>query len=121
VQASFLAVRRDWAARRDVSPWVNHGSLAYWLQRDIWLRGGLGEDFRSNQEGYTLHRGRTAVAAAREREPWSAYATVENCHPHFMAVPQGRQMWEAREAAFSRWLTDDGAPELLALLAERLS
>lgn len=120
-QASFLAVRRDWAVRRDVSPWVNHGSPAYWLQRDIWLRGGQGVDFRSNERGYALHRGRTAVAAARDFEPWSAYATVANRDPHFMGLPHGQKVWEYHEAALSHWLTEDAEPELLRLLAERLS
>jgi glycosyltransferase involved in cell wall biosynthesis len=120
-QASFLAVRRDWAVRRDVSPWVNHGSPAYWLQRDIWLRGGQGVDFRSNERGYALHRGRTAVAAARDFEPWSAYATVANRDPHYMSLPHGRKVWEFHEAAYSPWLTEDAEPGLLRLLAERLS
>ncbi len=35
-QASFLAVRRDISARRDIAPWVNHGAPAYWLQRSLW-------------------------------------------------------------------------------------
>lgn len=34
-QASFLMVRRDVATRRDIAPWVNHGSPAYWLQRSV--------------------------------------------------------------------------------------
>jgi hypothetical protein len=38
-QASFLAVRRDIYARRDIAPWVNHGAPAYWLQRGLWRAG----------------------------------------------------------------------------------
>ena len=29
--ASFIAVRRDCYSRKDIAPWVNHGSPAYWM------------------------------------------------------------------------------------------
>lgn len=90
-------------------------------QGRLWRRGGLGVDFRSNEQGYVLHRGRTAVAAAREFEPWSAYATTANRHPHFMGLTQGREVWEAREAAYSGWLAAEAEPKLLGLLAVRWS
>jgi len=120
-QASFLAVRRDWASRKDVSPWVNHGSPAYWMQRDIWLRGGKGIDFPSNASGYVLHRGRSAVAAAREHIPWSSYGTTQNRYPHYMGVPGGGEIWHAYEQKFSKWLTTEAEPALLGFLSQALS
>lgn len=32
-QASFIAVRRDVYARKQIAPWVNHGSPSYWMQK----------------------------------------------------------------------------------------
>ena len=119
-QASFLAVRRDWAARKDVSTWVNHGSPAYWMQRDIWSLGGIGADFRSNEHGYILHRGRSAVAAAGKYAPWSSYAATKNRNPHFMGVPHGGEIWNSHEEKFSKWLEIDAEPELLHLLSRGL-
>ena len=36
-------------------------------------------------------------------------------------LAQGPEVWEAQEARYSAWLTADAEPELLGLLAERLS
>ncbi|ESQ14190.1 MAG TPA: hypothetical protein DDY14_04685 [Chromatiaceae bacterium] len=119
-QASFLAVRRDWAARRDVSPWVFHGSPAYWMQRDIWQLGGTGEDFQSNQAGFTLHRGRSAVTAATKYAPWSTYGRTPHEHrsPHYMGVPGGRQIWAIRANQFADLLEPEAESALLWRLAE---
>jgi hypothetical protein len=120
-QASFLAVRRDWAARRDVSPWVFHGSPAYWMQRDIWQLGGKGEDFQSNRDGFALHRGRSAVAAAVEHAPWSTYGRAQHHSPHYMGVPGGAEIWALRERQFADWLEVDAEPALLARLSVAFS
>jgi hypothetical protein len=103
-QASFLAVRRDWAAKPSISPWVNHGSPAWWLQRDLQRQGGKGCHFPSNTSGYILHRGRSAVAATRTAEPGHAYATAANASPHFMGVPGGAQVWKDQSATYDDWL-----------------
>lgn len=121
VQASFLAVRRDWAARKDVSPWVNHGSPAWWMQRDIWKQGGQGFDFPSNRNGYVLHRGRTAVAAARDFDPLSSYATTTNRIPHFMGVPNGPAIWRAKEEEYSEWLNEESEAELIRHLSSHFA
>jgi len=98
-QASFLAVRRDWAERRTTAPWVDHGSPAYWLQRSIWREGGRGDDFPSNMGGYILHRGRAGVAAAQEYLASHHRRTVTTSNPHFMGVPDGEQIWQTIEDA----------------------
>jgi hypothetical protein len=103
-QASFLAVRRDWAAKPSVSPWVNHGSPAWWLQRDLQRQGGKGRHFPANAEGYILHRGRSAVAAAKTAEPGHPYATAANASPHFMGIPGGAQVWKDQSATYADWL-----------------
>lgn len=64
-QASFVAVRRDCYSRKDIVPWVNHGSPAYWMQRSIWRAELPVVNFPSNHGKYILHRGRSGVAAAR--------------------------------------------------------
>ncbi len=120
-QASFLAVRRDWAARKDISPWVHHGSPAWWLQRDCWRAGARGADFRNNQEGYALHRGRTAVASAGEYSPWSAYASVRRRDAHFMGVEGGRNTWHATERRYAEWLEPGNEGMLVSRLAEVFS
>jgi hypothetical protein len=120
-QASFLVVRRDVYARRDVAPWVDHGAPAYWLQRSLWRAGLRIADFPSNAGGYVLHRGRAGVAAAHTHRPLSAYATVEAREPHFMGIPGGAAIWAETE---KRWadLLDRGAEDrLLGHLVERLS
>jgi hypothetical protein len=115
-QASFLAVRRDWAARADVSPWVNHGSPAYFLQRDIWRAGGKGHDFPSNSGGFVLHRGRTAVAATGEFAILDSHASAPNRQPHFMGVPNGAEIWRQREEDLSRWLPAESEAALIEAL-----
>ena len=116
-QASFLAVRRDWAAKPSVSPWVNHGSPAWWLQRDLQRQGGKGCHFLANADGYILHRGRSAVAATKTAEPGHAYATAANAAPHFMGVPGGARVWEEQSATYDDWL----APGKEAAAARRIT
>lgn len=96
-QASFLAVRRDWAERRRTAPWVDHGSPAYWMQRSIWQQGGRGDDFPSNRGGYILHRGRAGVAAAQEYLPSHHLGTVTYNEAHYMGVPDGAAIWQSIE------------------------
>jgi hypothetical protein len=119
-QASFLLVRRDWLARRDVRPWVNHGAPSLWLQESVWDAGGTVVDFPSNLGGYVLHRGRGAVGAAREYAPRSSYATARLL-PSYMGVPDGERIWLDVERRWSRWLAPEREPELVAHLAERFS
>jgi hypothetical protein len=120
-QASFFGVRRDVVARRDVKPWVNHGSPAYWLQRSIWQAGLTVVDFPSNQGGWILHRGRSAVAAQREWSPRGSYASATNHKAHYMGVPGGAEIWAEIEARHASLLAPDGQGSLLVLLAERFS
>jgi len=121
IQASFLTMRRDWLARRDVRPWVNHGSPALWLEESVWAADGVVVDFPSNHGGYVLHRGRSAVAAAREFAPRSSYATVTTTAPSYMGVPDGAAIWAEVEARWSAMLEPDRERELVAHLRERLS
>jgi hypothetical protein len=120
-QASFLVVRRDWYSRRDVVPFVNHGSPAYWMQRSIWQAGGTVVDFPSNFGGYVLHRGRAAVAATREYTPWASYATARSRVPHFMGVPDGQKIWDAIEVRHADLLEPASESALVDMLAERLT
>jgi len=115
-QASFLAVRRDWADRRRTAPWVSHGSPAYWLQRSIWRQGGTGHHFPGNAGGYILHRGRTGVAAAQQHFRHHHYASTRYNQPHFMGIPGGEHIWRTIEDAHAPLL--DGDP---AAVAERLA
>ena len=118
-QASFVALRRDWMARREIAPWVNHGSPCLWMQESIWRTGGVVVEFPSNNGGYILHRGRSAVAAAREYTPRSSYATAATNTPHFMDVPEGSQIWAEVEDHWSPLLAPEREDELVAHLAER--
>lgn len=120
-QASFLAVRRDWAERRDVSPWIHGGSPAWPLQRDIWRAGGRGVHFPAYSQAYAVHRGRAAVAAARDWHPRSAYAGVADRAPHFMGIKGAETAWAARAAEFASYLEPQGEDALLDLLSERLA
>jgi Glycosyl transferase family 2 len=120
-QASFVAVRRDWMARREIAPWVNHGSPCLWMQESIWRAGGVVVEFPSNHGGYVLHRGRTAVAATREYTPWASYATAVTHAPHFMGVPDGPQIWAKVEDRWSPLFAPEREDELVAHLAERFS
>lgn len=97
-QASFLAVRRDWAERRRTAPWVDHGSPAYWLQRSIWQQGGRGDDFPSNAGGYILHRGRSGVAAGQAFVPERHFGGLGYASPHFMGVPDAARVWYSVES-----------------------
>ena len=121
IQASFLAVRRDIYARRDIAPWVHHGSPALWMQRSIARAGLQVVDFRSNFGGYVLHRGRTAVAAVRDVTRLHPYATVSYRHPHYMGVPHGAEIWAQIEQRHAPLLDPACEPELLALLGEQLA
>jgi hypothetical protein len=120
VQASFLLVRRDWLARKDVRPWVNHGSPSVWLQESIWEAGGVVVDFPSNLGGYILHRGRGAVAAAREFAPRSSYATA-SAAPSYMGVRDGARIWAEVEQRWDSWLDPASEPALIEHLAARFS
>jgi hypothetical protein len=120
IQASFLAVRRDWLARRDIAPWVNHGSPSLWLQESVWDAGGVVVDFPSNLGGYVLHRGRAAVAASREFAPRSSYATASP-HPHYMGVPDGERIWAEVAARYEWWLDAAHEDEVVRRLAERFT
>ena len=120
-QASFLAVRRDVYARRDVAPWVNHGAPAYWLQRDLHRRGLNVVHFPSNAGGYVLHRGRAGVDAAIRWRPWSSYGSTAYKNPHFMGIPDGASIWAALEARHEAVLGDGAERALIDLLATRFS
>lgn len=121
IQASFLVVRRDIYARRDILPLVHHGSPTYWMQCSI-RRAGLSiMDFPSNHGGYLLHRGRAGVAAASVHLPRHAYASVANRDPHFMGVPNGGAIWSAIEARWSALLDLTAEARLIDYLTERLS
>lgn len=115
-QASFLAVRRDWLEDPRTTPWVNHGSPAYWLQRSVWRHGGVGVDFPSNRGGFVLHRGRSGVAAASSFLPGHSYSTVSNRDPHYMGVPDGARIWGDAEERYRDLLT----PEREEALAVRI-
>jgi glycosyltransferase involved in cell wall biosynthesis len=119
-QASFLAVRADWCARRETLPWVNHGAPSYWLQRSLWRAGGRIQHFPSNQGGFILHRGRAAVAAVAAEAPLDSYATIRSTAPHFMGVPGGAGIWAAAEARHAQLLRPEGEAELLGVLASAL-
>ncbi len=118
IQASFLAVRRDVYARRDVAPWVSHGSPTLWLQRSIVAAGLDASHFPANADGHLLHRGRGSVEAVRTTAPLHRYATVATNHAHYMGVPGGAETWAETEARFAPLLADESA--LLDHLADAL-
>ncbi len=119
IQASFLAVRRDVYARRDVMPWVSHGSPTLWLQRSVVAAGLETVHFPANHDGHLLHRGRGAVHAVRTTEPRHRYATAASHHAHYMGVPGGAETWAAVEARYAPLLADRAA--LLDHLADALA
>lgn len=121
IQASFFAVRRDVYARREIAPLVNHGSPALWQQESVRRAGLALIDFPSNHGGYILHRGRTGVAAASEFLPHHPYATADRRSPHFMGVPNGREIWAAIEQRQSSFLPVDSEQRLIEILAERFT
>ena len=120
-QASFLALRRDCYARRDVAPFVNHGAPAWPLQRSLWQAGLKLADFPSNRGGYVLHRGRSGVAAAGRHHRASSYATVANNQPHYMGVTDGATTWQKTEQKYADWLNPDQEHALIAHLAAKLN
>lgn len=120
-QASFLAVRRDWAERRSTAPWVDHGSPAYWLQKTIWQQGGKGDDFPSNHGGYILHRGRSGVAAAQTYLRRHHLRHVPYNNAHFMGVPGGQQMWQQIDDHWSHLLEDERTTAAAEAIAEALA
>ncbi len=119
-QASFIAVRRDCYSRKDIVPWVNHGSPAYWMQRSIWLAGLPVVDFPSNHGGFILHRGRAGVAAAQAVSPLSSYASIENNQAHYMGVPDGAKIWAEIEARWEELLVPENEERLLDHLERKL-
>ena len=119
IQASFLTMRRDWLARRDVRPWVNHGSPALWLEESVWEAGGVVVDYPSNLGGNVLHRGRSAVAGARRYAPRSSYATAPNSQPSYMGVPEGAAIWAAVEDRWAPLLAPERDADLVDHLAQR--
>lgn len=118
-QASFLAARRDVMARGEIMPWVNHGAPSYWMQRSIRKAGLPVSDFRSNFDGYALHRGRAGVAAAKAFRPNGSYGSIPNDEPHFMGVFKGAEIWRDVEAHWEKWLTLDTQDECIEWLAHR--
>jgi hypothetical protein len=119
-QASFVAVRRDTYARKDVMPWVNHGAPSYWMQKSIRRLGLPVADFPSYREGYALHRGRAGVSAAKIFRPNSSYATVMNSEPHYMGVPNGEALWREVETRLGSLTRPDAQDELIKVLSARI-
>lgn len=119
-QASFVAFRRDVYARRDITPWVNHGAPSYWMQKSVRQRGLPVVDFASYRDGYALHRGRSGVLAAGRYRQGSSYASVMNNDPHFMGVPGGEETWRTTEQRWSPYLEPGAEGALVELLASRL-
>lgn len=120
-QASFLALRRDSYARKDVAPFVNHGAPAWPLQQSLWQAGLKLADFPSNRGGYILHRGRSGVAAANRHHRASSYATVTNNQPHYMGITDGAAIWNKTEQKHAQWLTPARESALIAHLAKHLA
>jgi hypothetical protein len=118
-QASFFAVRRDCYARPDIWPIVHHGAPAYFMQRSFWKKGLKLAHFPSNHGGYILHRGRTAVSAAKKYHPLNAFATTENDKPHFMGVPDGQAIWEKTEKRYEKLLSKQNEQALLEYFNSR--
>lgn len=120
-QASFVAFRRDVYARRDILPWVNHGAPSYWMQRSIRRAGLAVADFRSNEHGSALHRGRAGVQSAGRFYPNSSYASVSNDNAHFMGIPGGEATWKAVEERWSTWLEPGAEERVTDKLRQRFS
>lgn len=120
-QASFLAVRRDWAARPGISPFVHHGSPAWWMQRDLQNAGGVAAHFPGNADGFVLHRGRSAVQAASRFAPSSPYAGATSNKPHYMGVENGAERWAGVEARWSPLLETSAEDRLIDHLSARYS
>ena len=120
-QASFLCIRRDVYARKDIKPFVNHGSPAYWMQKSLWDADLHLHDFHSNFGGYILHRGRTGVAAAKEHHRLSSFAKTSNNQAHYMSVENGEQIWKKIEKCYTHLLKKDNETELIELLSKFLN
>lgn len=118
-QASFIAVRRDCYSRRDIAPWVNHGSPSYWMQRSIWRAGLPVIHFPSNYGGFILHRGRAGVAAASAFSPFSSYASIDDNQAHYMGVPDGAEIWGEVEARWAELLSPENEDRLLEHFAQK--
>jgi hypothetical protein len=121
IQASFLAVRRDVYARRDVAPLESGGSPAYRMQQAIVDLGLTVIDFPSNRGGHILHRGRSAVAASAAFTPRRSYASVASTAPHFMGVPDGDRIWAEIEARHAALLPPAAEPALVEHLSGRFT
>jgi hypothetical protein len=117
IQASFFAVRVDAYRRRDVRPLVHDGAPAYRMQLDIERAGLPIVDLPTNHGGLILHRGRSAVAAASQFRPGSAYASARRARPHFMGVRDGGAIWAQAEREHAALLDPAREPELLDVLA----
>ena len=120
-QASLIAVRRDVYARKQIAPWVNHGSPSYWMQKSIRNAGLAVHDFPSYREGYALHRGRSGVLAAKTFHSGTSYASVSNNRPHFMGNHNGEALWAAVENRWKSLLEPDAQNALVNELTRRLS
>lgn len=121
IQASLFAVRRDVYARGDVYPLVHDGSPAMRHQASIRRAGLPVVDLRTNRDGLTLHRGRTAVAASGQYFRRHPYSTARLQRPHYMGVPDGEHTWATIEGRYAPLLQPQHSDELIALLEERLS
>jgi len=120
-QASFLTIRRDYYARSDITPFVNHGSPAFWMQRSLWKAGLKLYDFRSNYGGYILHRGRTGVAAAGVHNRYSSFAKTPNNQPHYTGVENGQHIWQQTEKKYSELLHESSENALIDYLSDKLN
>jgi len=111
-QASFLCLLRECYERKDIQPFVYHGSPAYWLQKSLWKAGLYLHDFRSNFAGYILHRGRSGVAAAKQYKPLSSFTTVNN-QAHYMGVKNGKEIWQNIEKQHQELLKKENQQQLI--------
>ena len=104
-----------------MSPFVHHGTPAYFMQRSLHRLGLSLHDFPSNRGGYILHRGRAGVLATKTYRPFDAHATTSNDQPHFMGLPGGEQIWKATEQRWKELLAPQAEERLLDLLAQRFA
>jgi hypothetical protein len=116
VQASFFILRRDCYFQKNIVPFVNHGSPAYWMQRSLWKAELRLENFSSNFDGYILHRGRSSVQATHTYRPNDAYATTRNYFPHYMGVLNGKNIWMAIEKKYKDLLEIESEDDLVNYL-----
>jgi len=121
IQASFVAVRRDVYAMRDIAPITHDGSPAYRHQLAIAEAGLTVVDLPANRNGLILHKGRAGVAAARNYRTGHAYSTARSREPHFMGVPDGEATWAAVEAENAELMSVEREAELIDVLATRFA